>query len=232
MNKTVKITALAIGMMALVITGCKKDKLVEQNATTTQIAESDADILGLVSQAELVEDNMEVTYNEGTEDLTMANDGIAADYLVEESDLEADENSNDATVAKRKNIRQNSFILCLRKLDLKVDQKKKIKWALKDYKNCRESSIKRARAIYAQLYAKYKKLAVEQIRLYKAGKITKKELINRITRIRYAFHKELRSLKVKVNAALKTCYAKFLRNLKGTLTEKQWIQFICCYKGH
>ena len=128
MNKTVKITALAIGMMALVITGCKKDKLVEQNATTTQIAESDADILGLVSQAELVEDNMEVTYNEGTEDLTMANDGIAADYLVEESDLEADENSNDATVAKRKNIRQNSFILCLRKLDLKVDQKKKIKW--------------------------------------------------------------------------------------------------------
>lgn len=232
MNRTLKISALAIGMMALVMTGCKKEKLVEQNATTTQLAETDADILGLVNQADLVEDNMEVTYNESTEDLTMANDGIAADYLVEENDLDADENSNDATVAKRKNIRQNSFIKCLRTLDLSKDQVRKIKYSIKSFKNCRESSIKRARAIYAQLYAKYKKLAVEQIRLYKAGKITKKELVNRITRIRYAFHKELRSLKVKVNAALKNCYKKFLTNLKGTLTDKQWIKFICCYKGH
>jgi len=236
MNQTLKISALAIGMMAIVFTGCKKDKLVEQNATTSQLADSetDIDILGLVDQADNADNNIEVIYNEGSEDLTMANDGIAADYLVEENDLDADENSSDATVAKRKNIRQNSFIKCLRTLDLKKDQVRKIKYSIGEYRNCRASAVKRARAIYAKLYAKYKALAVTQIRLYKAGKITKKELINRITRIRYAFHKELRTLKLKekLDAALKNCYTKFLRNLKGVLTQKQWIQFICCYKGH
>ena len=38
--------------------------------------------------------------------------------------------------------------------------------------------------------------------------------------------------KEKLDAALKNCYSKFLRNLKGVLSDKQWIQFVCCYKGH
>jgi hypothetical protein len=234
MKRTFKISALVIGMMALAITGCKKDKVADQKETTTQTSENDADILALVNQAEEAENNMEAVYDEAAEDMSIANEGIAADFLVEDNDIDADENSTDATVAKRKQIRKNSFIFCLRKLDLHCDQTAKIKHALKDYKDCRESSIKRARAIYANLYAKYKKLAVEQARLFKAGKITKEEYTKNITRIRYAFHKELRELKLKekLNAALKNCYSKFLRNLKGVLSDKQWAQFVCCYRGH
>lgn len=234
MKRTLKISALVIGMMAIALTGCKKDKVVDAAAQTAQTSENDADILALVNQAEETENNMEAVYDEATEDMAIANDGIAPDYLVEENDIDADENYTDATVAKRKQIRKNSFIFCLRKLDLQRGQITKIKHALKDYKDCRESAIHRARAIYATLHTKYKTLAAEQIRLYKAGKITKEELTARITRIRHAFHKELRELKLKekLDAALKTCYGKFLRNLKGVLSEKQWIQFVCCYRGH
>lgn len=232
MKRTLKISALVIGMMALALTGCKKDKLVEQNATTQAITSGDEDITALVIQAEEDDNNIEATYNESTEDISMENEGIAYDYLVEASDIDADESSQDAAVAKRKKIRQKSFIYCLRKTNPSKDQVRKLKYAIGEYAKCKESAIKRARAIYAKLHAKYKKLAHEQIRLYKAGKITKKELHQRLLRIRHAFKKELRELKLKekLHTALKNCYKGLLKDIKGVLTERQWKAFVECYR--
>lgn len=230
MKRTLKTSALVIGMMAFALTGCKKDKLVEQNATTQEIVNED--LTALVSQADEDANNMESTYDEATEDVAMENDGIAYDYLVEAQDVDADENSQDATVAKRKKIRRNSFIYCLRGTNPSKDQVRKLKYAVGEYSKCKESAIKRARAIYAKLYAKYKKLAQEQIRLYKAGKITKKELTSRIARIRFAFNKEYRELKLKekLHTALRNCYRSLLKDVKGVLTDRQWKAFVNCYR--
>jgi|GEM_PF-543682 len=231
--RTLKISALVIGMMTLAITGCKKENVAKQETTNTETT-SDPDISALALQAEAVDNSMEAVYNQATEDFTMENEGIAADFLVDATDVDADENATSANDAKRKHIKSNSFIFCLRKLDLHCDQKAKIKILLGEYKDCRESAIKRARAIYHELYAKYKTAAQEQEKLYRAGKITKDQLAERLERLRKAFQKDLAELKLKekLDVALKTCYRKFLIQLKGTLGEKLWIQFVCCYKGH
>jgi DNA anti-recombination protein RmuC len=130
----------------------------------------------------------------------------------------------------RDDIRNHSFMRCLRDLKLDSAQMRQLRMALKDYNDCNTSAIHRARAIHAKLAAKYKDLAAEQAQLLKDGKITKAEFQQRIERIRKAFQKELRELqlKEKVNAALKDCHAKFLRQLNGILTERQWNAFVAC----
>ncbi len=227
--KTLKLTALAFGMMTIAFVGCKKDA-TKFSTTETENQEVIIDALG--TQVETENDQMEATYNASTDDITIENAGIAMDYLVEENDIDADETSADASIAERAKIRKHSFIACLRKLDLEDKQVRKIKAHLVEYRGCKESAIKRARAIYNDLYKKYKSLAEEQTRLVKAGKITKDEYEARIARIRAAFTKELRAMQLqeKLHIALRNCYTSLLRNIHATLTDAQWKAFVACYR--
>lgn len=232
MKKTLKISAMVIGMMAFALTGCKKDKLVEQNATSQEVLTETENIDIIAAQAEQDDTNLESQYDEAAESIYMDNEGVANNFAVESDDIDADENSSDSKVKARKKIRANSFIACLRKLDLTDRQVKGIKMTLKDYQECKSSAVQRARAIYKKILVTYQAKAKEQIRLYKAGKITKKELNERIMRIRFAFNKELRDakLKEKLHTAFKTCYIKMLRGVKSKLNDKQWRAFVACQK--
>ncbi len=231
MKKTLKTTALVIGMITFAITGCKKESAKLSTDENTE-ATNNANIEALLSQSEQDNDALEAIYNEASDDISIENDGIAADYAVEPQDVDADESSMDASVKERAKLRRKSFIFCLRKVELENDQIRKIKHAIENYRDCRASSTKRARAIYAELYHKYKGLAQEQTRLFKAGKITKDEYAAIINRIKHAFSKELRELKLKekLHEAFKKCYRILLHDLKGVLSERQWKDFVSCYK--
>jgi len=231
MKRTLKTAALVIGMITLAITGCKKEAAKFSTDENTE-ATNNANIEALLIQSEQDNDALEANYNDATDDISIENDGIAADYAVEPQDVDADESSMDARVKEREKVRRNSFIHCLRKVDLEKDQIRKIKHAIENFRDCKASATKRARAIYAELHAKYKTLAMEQNRLYKAGKITKDEYEARIKRIRHAFSKELRELqlKEKLHDAFKKCYRILLHDINGVLTERQWKAFVNCYK--
>ena len=227
MKRNFKNAALAFGIMALAFIGCRKEQLNLNPALNTN---SETEIQALAVQTE-TEDNV-ILYDDVTNEMVAANEGISVDYLVNSDDLDENENLSGRHSSGRDDIRNHSFMRCLRDLKLDSAQMRQLRIALKDYNDCNASAVHRARAIHAKLAAKYKDLAAEQAQLLKDGKITKAEFQQRIERIRKAFQKELRELqlKEKVNAALKDCHAKFLRQLNGILTERQWNAFVACYK--
>jgi hypothetical protein len=227
MKRNFKKAALAFGIMALAFIGCRKEQLNLNPALNTN---SETEIQALAVQTE-TEDNV-ILYDDVTNEMVAANEGISVDYLVNSDDLDENENLSGRHSSGRDDIRNHSFMRCLRDLKLDSAQMRQLRIALKDYNDCNASAVHRARAIHAKLAAKYKDLAAEQAQLLKDGKITKAEFQQRIERIRKAFQKELRELqlKEKVNAALKDCHAKFLRQLNGILTERQWNAFVACYK--
>lgn len=227
MKRNFKKAALAFGIMALAFIGCRKEQLNLNPALNTN---SETEIQALAVQTE-TEDNV-ILYDDVTNEMVAANEGISVDYLVNSDDLDENENLSGRHSSGRDDIRNHSFMRCLRDLKLDSAQMRQLRIALKDYNDCNASAVHRARAIHAKLATKYKDLAAEQAQLLKDGKITKAEFQQRIERIRKAFQKELRELqlKEKVNAALKDCHAKFLRQLNGILTERQWNAFVACYK--
>lgn len=227
MKRNFKKAALAFGIMALGFIGCRKEQLNLNPALNTN---SETEIQALAVQTE-TEDNV-ILYDDATNEMVAANEGISVDYLVNSDDLDENETLSGRHSSGRDDIRNHSFLRCLKDLKLDSAQMRQLRMALKDYNDCNASAVHRARAIHAKLAAKYKDLAAEQAQLLKDGKITKAEFQQRIERIRKAFQKELRELqlKEKVNAALKDCHAKFLRKLNGILTERQWKALVACYK--
>jgi DNA anti-recombination protein RmuC len=227
MKRNFKKAALAFGIMALAFIGCRKEQL---NLNPALNNSSETEIQALAVQTE-TEDNV-ILYDDATNEMVAANEGISVDYLVNSDDLDENETLSGRHSSGRDDIKNHSFMRCLKGLKLDSAQMRQLRIALKDYNDCNASAVHRARAIHAKLAAKYKDLAAEQAQLLKDGKITKAEFQQRIERIRKAFQKELRELqlKEKVNAALKDCHAKFLRKLNGILTERQWKAFVACYK--
>lgn len=228
MKKNIRNTALAIGLMALVMVGCKKDTF--QNFEPTE--NLDYELQSMVNQAQDDGDLLEVYVDENTSEIAVQNEGISADYLVNEEDFSSPSNSSNQADNSRKHIADNSFIRCLAHLNLDSAQKRKLAIVLAEYKHCNASAIKRARSIHADLQKKFKELVAEQVKLYRNNEITKEEFEARIKRIRNAFHKELRELQLKdkLQDAFKNCHDKLLRQIHGILTERQWLAFVKCYK--
>jgi hypothetical protein len=225
MKHYLKQAAFAFGIMAIALIGCRKESL---NLNPSLNPSSESEIQSLVIQTDQESEALETTFNESTNEIAVVNEGLAADYLVTEYDFNTESGSDPANASSL----NRSFIRCLKDLKLEEDQIKKIRMALTDYEDCKSSAIKRARAIHHDLVAKYRELAAEQAKLLRAGKITKAEFEQRISRLRHAFMKELRALqlKEKLNEALKNCHNKLLRQINGILNERQWKAFIACYK--
>src|SRR5688572_19040639 len=116
MKQNFKNAALAIGIMALAFTGCKKELLNLDPAQTDGI---ESDIQALATQTESEGESLEITWDEATGEMAAANEGIAADYLVTEEDLDVNPGSEGPNSSTR-NVRDHSFIRCLH--DLKLDE--------------------------------------------------------------------------------------------------------------
>lgn len=226
MKNLIKKSALVLGIAFIALTGCRKEN-VDLNSTINPSSESD--IEALVTQTDQENESVAIIYDESSNEITASNEGIAADYLISEADLEAETPANSTSAST---LADQSFLRCLKSVNPDADQVKKLRIALADYEDCKASVIKRARAIHHDLVLKYRDLAKEQAKLLRLGKITKAEYEARIQRLRHAFKKELRALQLKdkVDAALKDCHAKLLRQIHAILSERQWKAFIDCYR--
>ena len=231
MKKHILKLATLSALMIVIASGCKKElvKDVSQDRFEDEIENAAS-----IADADISPDD--IVTDENSELFEMESEGINPNYFVDETDFDEVEEgvagSGKSVKAKRKRVAAKSFIHCLRKLDLEKRQVLKVKLLLGKYRDCKSSSVKRAKALYAKIrapyIAKYKRLVYS----YKNGKITKKELVKSVYSLRVDFAKDLRKaqIKEKLHVAFKNCYKKMLRELHGVLNAKQWTRFIACVK--
>jgi len=233
MKKHILKLATLSALMIVIASGCKKElvKDVSQDRFEDEIEHAAS-----IADADISPDD--IVTDENSELFELESEGINPNYFVDETDFDEVEveegvaGSGKSVKAKRKRVAAKSFIHCLRKLDLEKRQVLKVKLLLGKYRDCKSSSVKRAKALYAKIrapyIAKYKRLVYS----YKNGKITKKELVKSVYGLRVDFAKDLRKaqIKEKLHVAFKNCYKKMLRELHGVLNAKQWTRFIACVK--
>jgi hypothetical protein len=184
--------------------------------------------------------DIQVATSDNPEDgIALLNEGISADFLIEEGDMDNTVTSRGTTDPNTSNAdqlrayaRNHSIVACLRKLELSDRQVAAVKKAMRAYEECKASAVHRARAIYAELKDRYQAKAEYLIKLYKSGRISKEKFEAAMKELRTSFHKELHSLqlKEKLDTAMKNCYYEFLKNLKSILTEKQWKALVECHR--
>ena len=202
---------------------CAFTACTKQNETT--LISSGTEINALVDQALTGLDLQEVYTDKPDMGIYMENDGIPADFLVEESDLESKD-------TLRQKIRDHSFVACLRGLNLAEKQVYEIKQDIKVYQECKEIAMQRAKAIYRDLQEKYKAKYKKIYDALEGGSISKEKFITLVTELKIEFLRELKSLQVKekLHGVFKNCFGIFLKDLNGILTERQWNAFVECYK--
>jgi hypothetical protein len=200
--------------------GCKKENSNNQASYEDQI-------LIMVNKAGSDMDNQEVLTDDASQTIYMINNGIAADFLADESCMEENEQ---VISPENEFIRDHSFIHCLRGLSLSETQKAKIIQDLQVYKGCTEHAIQRAKTIYLDLRENYRIKYQRLWNAYQNGTITREELHKKVAELKAAFKKELREmhLKEKLDDALKSCLRKFFKALHETLTARQWNAFVEC----
>jgi len=181
-------------------TSCKKEAVKEViDQTEVEVAALENQTDGDVTEADVIAD-------ETSEELYIEGEGLAADWIVEEEDMDVVQGPAGGNDAKsiRAYVRKRSFIKCLSGLNLDKTQIKKIRSSIGEYKKCRVSAVTRARVIYNNIkktyVAKYQSLLKE----FKAGKITRKELVEGTARLRKAFINDVRVAHLKKNFTLQS----------------------------
>jgi len=218
MKKIYFIPVIMLLLALMAFTACKK-----QNETAT--VSSEDEIIALADKAIADMDVQEVYSDNPDMGIYMKNEGIPADLLVDETDL-------DGKDTLRKHISDHSFIKCLRGLNLTESQMSEIKKDLRVYSDCKQTALQRAKAIYKELHEKYKAKYQRIYEAFKNGTISREKFKALVEELRIEFRRELRSLqlKEKLDDAFKKCFRVFLKELHSILTERQWKAFVECYK--
>jgi hypothetical protein len=228
MKNLIQKATIVLGVALIAFTACKKEDIKNVVAATSE----ETEMVALVDQAGSDMLGVDATSENAEMGVLMTDEGIAADFLVEESDMEASEGPAGSTDELRKYARNHSFMACLRKLQLSDRQIAAVKKSLRGYHECKESAVKRARAIYHALVEQYQDKFKRLLNAYRNGDISKEKFEAAVKELRMAFKKELRSLQLneKLDEAFKKCYRSFLGNLHSILTERQWKAFVACHK--
>lgn len=229
MKNLIQKATLVLGVVLIAFTACKKEDF-KRVATATE----DIELSAIANQASSDMISQDATDDSPEYGVARLDEGIAYDYLAEAADMDEVEEpaGNDDQRDLRKNVRNHSFIACLRKLDLSERQIMGVKKSLMKYEDCKESAVKRARAIHQKLVEQYKAKFERLHKAFRNGDITEREFKQAVHKLRESFNKELRELQIKekLDAAFQHCYREFLGNLKSILTERQWKAFVNCHK--
>ena len=218
MKKTLfNLSATALFVAAIMV-NCKKTEAYLPDAAT------DEQIELLVAKTDRFIDHAEITFEDGI--LSMENEGISPDFTVPAADFDKQPNEPTAFAPDK----EGSFMDCLRKLELKDDQRIRIKKALESYDDCKASAVKRTREAYNKLKAEHEKKLNRLKRSYLNGYLTKRQYENAVEKEKLNFKEATEKLMEKEKKVLKECYNKFLRELRTILTEKQWQLFYECQR--
>jgi hypothetical protein len=218
MKRFYQISIILLLVVFTILTSCKKQ-------SEAVIDSQDSELNSLADQVIANMDLQEVYSGNPDMAIYMKNDGISADLLVEETDL-------DGKDTLRKPICDFSFIACLRGLSLNEKQVSGIKRDIKVYRECRENAMQRAKAIYRDLHEKYKTKYNRIYTAFQDGTISREKYKTLVAELCIEFRKELRSLHLKerLDDVFKGCFRTFLKDLHSILTERQWNAFVECYK--
>lgn len=228
MKNVIQKVGIVLGVTLLAFTACKKEDI----RTVSDAVNDDNDIVALVTQADN-DLNADLVSDDSPETgIDLTGEAVSSDYLVIAEDIEEAEGPAGNDDKMRSYARSHSFVACLRKLELTDRQKAAVKKSMMEYQDCKESAVKRARAIYAKLRAQYQAKFERLMTAFKNGDITREEFKTAVHRLRMSFHKELRSMHLaeKLDAAFKNCFRSFLGDLKNILNERQWKAFVACHK--
>ncbi|MFH1161007.1 MAG: hypothetical protein V1733_08675 [bacterium] len=217
---------LLVGFILFTVIGCQKSKSTDQELSATD------QITTLVDRSWEGMAGEELFTGDPSGGIDMQNNGIASDFLVDESYLDDTQIPNgDPTI--RLYIREHSFIRCLRGLQLSEEQTGAIRQNLRIYEACKDHAVQRARAIYLELRQEYRFKYQRLWNAWQTGSLTEREFRAKVAQLRIDFrHALLRlHLREKLDEAFKRCLRSFLTDLHGILTERQWNAFVECYKG-
>jgi len=216
---------LLVAGLFLSLPACKKTQVAEQTLSTEEALTIMTDRAWNQMASE------DLFPEDPSAGIGMRNDGISADFLLDETYLDDNQNQYGGNLDERIFIRDHSLIRCLRGLNLTEEQVPDVKRGLRKYEACKDHAVKRIRAIYRELKTEYDRKFHRLLRAYREGSITEREFIRKVKELRAEFRSKLLGmhLKEKLDAALKKCLREFLAGLKEVLTERQWNAFITCY---
>lgn len=216
-----------IVVIAFSLSGCQKDQAIDQPIS------GDEQIILLADQSwnQMASEGM---FPENPSlGIDMLNEGIAPDFLIDESYLEDLPPANTENLENWYAVRNRSIIRCLRGIELSPEQTASARQDLQQYGQCKHDAVQRARSVYRELRMEYKQKFHRLVNAYRNGTLTEREFKQKVTELRADFRVELHRLHLqeRLDEALKGCLHKFLRSLHGTLTESQWDAFVECYRG-
>jgi len=218
--------AFAAGLI-FALAGCQKDQSIDQNI-------SGDDQIGLLVEQSWNRMASEDLFPENPSfGIEMLNEGIAADFLLDETYLDEMPDPANDNPANWYYIRDHSFLHCLSGLQLSDEQISTIRGTMQGYEACKENAVQCARAVYRELRMEYQQTFHRLVSAYRNGTLTEREFRRKVAELRTEFRHELRRLHLreKLDQAFKRCLREFMETLHGVLTDRQWRSFVECCRG-
>jgi hypothetical protein len=209
-----------------VAVSCTKDTPAEETPVLGETISSLAETaVGAFEDQEVLED-------ESTGTLYMVNDGIPADFLVDEKCMDTPPGDGEEGIDMSL-VRERSFIRCLRGLSLDPAQQRQVRNDLQTYNDCKKQAIHRVRAIYSEVKATYHTKYQRLLNAFRSGNLTREAFRTKVAELRIAFKREINSLHLneKLAEKLKGCLRGFFTALHEDLSERQWNAFVECYRN-
>ncbi len=209
-----------IGALLLFLASCQNEELTKdlsQNAATISDAELDA----------IPAYDLELLDAPALQPATIDQEmDIVSDGLPVELDEE------NPTMMRDSSGHRKDLMACLKDLDLSEGQKDSIRAISGRLHHCRKYHITAIRIINHTILSQANQERKILISKFRRGEITRAELIRALHRLnhrtRYAFRhnpEKMRHMK-----ALRQCFKNYLRALHHILNERQWDDFVSCYK--
>jgi hypothetical protein len=148
----------------------------------------------------------------------LSNDGLIDEYTATER----------AFTTAEKQIVANSFVACLRAVELEPDQRPGVRRLIMHYGNRNERIIGNHRMLANQLRERMDTARRTLHMQYRNGRITEDEFHTRLAALRERYQESIQRIRNSNAEAFSRSYESLLLRLQETLTEEQWEAFSDC----
>lgn len=208
---------IILGVALLVnFASCKKETTTPTTPSTTN-----EELVTLIDQTDKSYQEAEVIDGTEEQEFSALNEGLPESYMLIEKDM--DDAGYKRSVERR-------FISCIKKLDLTDAQVASLRLSLRQFEGCKAEDVRKHREAYELLRKRIENIRIETLAKLKRGDITRAQFEEKMQLLRKDFVESLRKIKMSYASNLRNCYEKFLRGIKATLTDRQWVAFIQCYR--
>lgn len=214
--KKMMIKQLLLSMVILfTLSACNKEF---EEFTPEQRGEVMPSLTMLVETANLKYLSGEVEIDNQDVSFFVANDGLIDEYTATER----------AFTSADKQAVANSFVACLRSIELDADQRPRVRRLMKLYENRNERIIGNHRMLAHQLRERMETARRTLNMQYRNGRINEDEFRTRIAALRERYQQSLQRIRNSNAEAFSRSYELLLQRLQEILTEEQWEAFADC----